>query len=145
MELILRLFVWAYLAACTAGIAVVVYFVAVYAAVGIGWKWPLRHKRISFLTSLFLVCSGFGYLGAHPTVNCPPEYESQFTPELRQSVETHAKGIYSFNIPSPSYSVTVESIQDGTVRFQTHHLFLGSTVSELGEDGFDTIQPLGKG
>lgn len=144
MEPIPRLLVRVYLAACTVGIARIVFFPAVYAADRLGWKWPLRHKYISFLVSFLLVCGGIGFLAAHPIVTCPPEYEAQFTPELHQSVETHARGIYSSNIPSPSYSVAVESIQDGTVRFRTHYLFFGSTVTELGDDGFDTIKPLGQ-
>ena len=97
-----------------------------------------------FLTALLLVCGGFAYLGTHPMVTCPPEYEAQFTPELRQSLEAHTKGIYSPNLPSPGYLAAVECIEDGCVRFRTHYLFLGSTVNELGPDGFDLIKPLGK-
>ena len=63
---------------------------------------------------------------------------------LRQSLEAHTKGIYSPNLPSPGYLAAVECIEDGCVRFRTHYLFLGSTVNELGTDGFDLIKPLCK-
>ena len=144
IEWFLRLLVLGYLAGCTAAIAAVAAFLLLSVSTGLGWKKSPKNRVISFLTALLLVCGGFAYLGTHPIVTCPPEYEAQFTPELRQSLEAHTKGIYSPNLPSPGYLAAVECIEDGCVRFRTHYLFLGSTVNELGTDGFDLIKPLGK-
>ena len=142
MEWLLRFFVWGYLALCTAAIATALAFLLRSAAKGLASS-P-KGKAISFLISLLLICGGFAFLGTHPIVTCPPEYETHFTPELRQSLKEHTKGIYSFDLPSPGYLTAVEYIEDGRVRFCTHYLFLGSTVGELGRDGFDLIKPLGK-
>jgi hypothetical protein len=144
MEWILRLLAWGYLAGCTAAIAAVAAFLLFSVSASLGWKASPRNQAISFLAALLLVCGSFAYLGTHPMVTCPPEYEAQFTPQMRQSLKDHAKGIYSFDLPSPGYLAAVEHIGDGCVRFRTHYLFLGSTVSELGPDGFDLIKPLCK-
>ena len=144
MEWILRLLAWGYLAGCTAATAAVAAFLLFSVSTSLGWKASPRNKVISFLAALLLVCGSFAYLGTHPIVTCPPEYEAQFTPQMRQSLKDHAKGIYSPNLPSPGYLAAVEHIEGDCVRFRTHYLFLGSTVSELGPDGFDLINPLGK-
>ena len=149
METILRILAWA----IQIGITVLI-------AMAIGWllkkaEEAIRRKRGHLLpwtlTVFAVLCAILAALALNPPVICPDEYEDALTSELRATVQSNSRGLYSDNIPLVPAYVKIHRIQefevDGEaeqdVYYYVKYLYfgqIGMTFSTV--DGFNLEEQL---
>ena len=126
---------------CTIFAAAILCVLTVVLCSAAGVKGPRRHKAVSFLACLAVVCALTGYLAYRPLIYCPPKYSNQLTQELKGEMRSISSGPYSKKIPLFPVCITVETIQPDRVVFRTQYLYYGSTVHEI-SDGISLVKPI---